>query len=169
MNDSHPKVRNPHGKLIEVRNIYCVGRNFISHSDELNNPVPDKPVLFQKSISGLETSDEIIIPTNTDIQHELEVVVLIRSSGYRINLENAMNYVAGYGLGLDITDRQMQNELKSNQLPWFLSKNFRNSAVVSNFKHWDNPMWQNPFWLKKNGEKIRQPLEYFQKNKKCSK
>ena len=48
MKNKLPKVRNAEQKLIEVRNIYCVGRNFISHAEELNNPIPEKPVIFQK-------------------------------------------------------------------------------------------------------------------------
>jgi len=49
MKKKFPKVRNAEQKLIEVRNIYCVGRNFISHAEELNNPIPQKPIIFQKS------------------------------------------------------------------------------------------------------------------------
>ena len=92
MKDNLPKVRNADRKLIGVQNIYCIGRNFISHVEELNNPIPEKPVIFQKSNSALTTSSEITIPTNTDIQHELEVVVLIHSSGYKIKVKNAMNW-----------------------------------------------------------------------------
>ena len=117
MKDILPKVRSADKKLIEVRNIYCVGRNFISHAEELNNPIPDKPVFFQKSNSVLTTSSEIKIPTYTDIQYELEVVVLIQSSGYKIKVKKAMNHVGGYGLGLDLTDRKMQKELKLKKLP----------------------------------------------------
>ena len=90
MKDNIPKVRTANHNLIEVRNIYCVGRNFISHAEELNNPIPDKPIIFQKSISALTTSNEVTIPANTDIEHELEVVVLIQSDGYKIRIENAM-------------------------------------------------------------------------------
>ena len=87
-----PKVRNAEQKLIEVRNIYCVGRNYISHAEELNNPIPEKPVIFQKSNTALATSSEISIPATMDIQHELEVVVLIHSDGYKIKVKNAMNH-----------------------------------------------------------------------------
>ena len=92
MKDNLPKVRNADRKLIGVRNIYCIGRNFISHAEELNNPIPEKPVIFQKSNSALATSSEITIPATTDIQHELEVVVLIHSDGYKIKVKNAMNW-----------------------------------------------------------------------------
>ena len=74
MKNKLPKVRNAEQKLIEVRNIYCVGRNFISHAEEFNNPIPEKPVIFQKSNSALATSSEITIPATTDIQHELVFV-----------------------------------------------------------------------------------------------
>ena len=156
MKDNLPKVRSADQKLIEVRNIYCVGRNFISHAEELNNPIPEKPVIFQKSISALTTSSEIAIPTNMDIQHELEVVVLIQSGGYKIKVKNAMNHVDGYGLGLDLTDRKMQKELKSKKLPWFLSKNFRNSAIVSDVTHWNDSKWNSIFWLEKNQVRVQE-------------
>ena len=156
MKDNLPKVRSADQKLIEVRNIYCVGRNFISHAEELNNPIPEKPVIFQKSNSALTTSSEITIPTNTDIQHELEVVVLIQSGGYKIKVKNAMNHVNGYGLGLDLTDRKMQKELKSKKLPWFLSKNFRNSAIVSDVTHWNDSKWNSIFWLEKNQVRVQE-------------
>ena len=156
MKDNLPKVRNADRKLIGVQNIYCIGRNFISHVEELNNPIPEKPVIFQKSNSALTTSSEITIPTNTDIQHELEVVVLIHSSGYKIKVKNAMNHVGGYGLGIDLTDRKMQKELKSENLSWFLSKNFRNSAIASDFTHWNDSEWNSIFWLEKNHVRVQE-------------
>ena len=156
MKDKLPTVRNADKNLIEVRNIYCVGRNFISHTKELNNIIPDNPVFFQKSISALTISSEIITPENIDIQHELEVVVLIQSSGYKIKVKNAMNYVDGYGLGLDLTDRKMQEDLKSKKFPWFLSKNFRNSAIVTDFIHWSDSKWNSVFWLEKNKVRVQE-------------
>ena len=156
MKNKLPTVRNTDKNLIEVRNIYCVGRNYISHAEELNNIIPTEPIFFQKSISALTNSSKIITPENINIQHELEVVVLIRSSGYKIKVKNAMNYVDGYGLGLDLTDRKMQEELKSKKLPWFLSKNFRNSAIVSDFTHWNDSKWNNIFWLEKNQVRVQE-------------
>ena len=156
MKDNLPKVRTADHNLIEVRNIYCVGRNFIPHAEELNNPIPDKPIIFQKSISALTTSNEVTIPANTDIEHELEVVVLIHSDGYKIKIENAMNHIGGYGLGLDLTDRKMQKELKSKELPWFLSKNFKNSAIVTDFTHWNDSKWNSIFWLERNDLKVQE-------------
>ncbi|HJM46970.1 MAG: fumarylacetoacetate hydrolase family protein [Candidatus Marinimicrobia bacterium] len=155
MKNKLPTVRNTDKNLIEVRNIYCVGRNYISHAEELNNIIPTEPIFFQKSISALTNSSEIITPENINIQHELEVVVLIRSSGYKIKVKNAMNYVDGYGLGLDLTDRKMQEELKSKKLPWFLSKNFRYSAILTDFIHWNDSKWNSVFWLEKNQVRVQ--------------
>jgi len=156
MKDKLPRVSNSDKQLIEVRNIYCVGRNFISHAEELNNLIPDKPIIFQKSISALNVSSEIITPENINIQHELEVVVLIQSSGYKIKIKNAMNYVDGYGLGLDLTDRKMQEDLKSKKMPWFLSKNFKSSAIVTDFIRWDDSKWNSVFWLDKNQVRVQE-------------
>ena len=156
MKDKLPRVSNSDKQLIEVRNIYCVGRNFISHAEELNNLIPDKPIIFQKSISALNVSSEIITLENIDIQHELEVVVLIQSSGYKIKIKNAMNYVDGYGLGLDLTDRKMQEDLKSKKMPWFLSKNFKSSAIVTDFIRWDDSKWNSVFWLDKNQVRVQE-------------
>jgi len=155
MKNKLPTVRNTDKNLIEVRNIYCVGRNYISHAEELNNIIPTEPIFFQKSISALTNSSKIITPENINIQHELEVVVLIRSSGYKIKVKNAMNYVDGYGLGLDLTDRKMQEELKSKKLPWFLSKNFRYSAILTDFIHWNDSKWNSVFWLEKNQVRVQ--------------
>lgn len=158
MNNDPPKIKRPDGEEMEVRNIYCVGRNYVSHVKELNSTVPKKPVMFQKSVSSLSTSDKITIPTQNEIQHELEVVVLIGSSGFEIKKENAKNHIGGFGLGLDLTDRKMQKDLKSKGLPWFMSKNFRNSTVVSDFIMWDDTGWNNIFWLEKNQNRIQEGL-----------
>ena len=67
-----------------------------------------------------------------------------------------MNYVGGYGLGLDLTDRKMQKELKSNKLPLLLLKNFRNSAIVSDVTHWNDSKWNSIFWLEKNQVRVQE-------------
>ena len=66
---------------VPVRNIYCIGRNYKAHAAELNNDVPENPVIFQKSIPALNTSNEIVLPHNREIQHELEIVILIGNDG----------------------------------------------------------------------------------------
>lgn len=145
-------VQSEQGNLIPVRNIYCIGRNYRAHAAELNHDVPDNPFFFQKSIPALNTTNEIILPENREIHHELEIVVLIGKDGEMISVSSADTFISGYALGLDLTDRIYQTQLKEAKLPWLLAKSFKGSAVVSTFQ---SEMVQKDFWLKVNGE-VRQ-------------
>ncbi len=135
---------------IPVRNIYAVGRNYPAHAKEMGSTVNNEPIFFQKSLTSLQTGAKIIIPRDRNIHHELEVVVLICTPGEFIDENKAIDHVAGLALGLDLTDRDLQNELKKQSLPWFLSKSFKGSAVVSEFKTGTNGIWGKEFWLKRN-------------------
>ena len=145
-------VQSEQGNLIPVRNIYCIGRNYRAHAAELNHDVPDNPFFFQKSIPALNTTNEIILPENREIHHELEIVVLIGKAGEMISVSSTDTFISGYALGLDLTDRIYQTQLKEAKLPWLLAKSFKGSAVVSTFQ---SEMVQKDFWLKVNGE-VRQ-------------
>jgi len=145
-------VQSEQGNLIPVRNIYCIGRNYRAHAAELNHDVPDHPFFFQKSIPALNTANEIILPENREIHHELEIVVLIGKDGEMISASSTNTFISGYALGLDLTDRIYQTQLKEAKLPWLLAKSFKGSAVVSTFQ---SEMVQKDFWLKVNGE-VRQ-------------
>ena len=145
-------VQSEQGNLIPVRNIYCIGRNYRAHAAELNHDVPDNPFFFQKSIPALNTTNEIILPENREIHHELEIVVLIGKDGEMISVSSTDTFISGYALGLDLTDRIYQTQLKEAKLPWLLAKSFKGSAVVSSFQA---QMVQKDFWLKVNGE-VRQ-------------
>ena len=145
-------VQSEQGNLIPVRNIYCIGRNYRAHAAELNHDVPDSPFFFQKSIPALNTTNEIILPENREIHHELEIVVLIGKDGEMISVSSTDTFISGYALGLDLTDRIYQTQLKEAKLPWLLAKSFKGSAVVSTFQ---SEMVQKDFWLKVNGE-VRQ-------------
>ena len=145
-------VQSEQGNLIPVRNIYCIGRNYRAHAAELNHDVPDNPFFFQKSIPALNTTNEIILPENREIHHELEIVVLIGKDGEMISASSTDTFISGYALGLDLTDRIYQTQLKEAKLPWLLAKSFKGSAVVSTFQ---SEMVQKDFWLKVNGE-VRQ-------------
>ena len=135
---------------IPVRNIYAVGRNYPAHAIEMGSTVNNEPIFFQKSLTSLQTGAKIIIPRDRNIHHELEVVVLIGTPGEFIDENKAIDHAAGLALGLDLTDRDLQNELKKQSLPWFLSKSFKGSAVVSEFKTGTNDIWGKEFWLKRN-------------------
>jgi hypothetical protein len=112
------------GASIDVRNIYCVGRNYVDHAHELGNEAPkEEPVIFMKSSScvrGLAPEGLMPFPDES-FHHELEVVLLINQPvplGAQVGWE-AVDAVA---LGLDLTRRGKQDELKAKKLPWVLAK-----------------------------------------------
>ena len=137
---------------LKFENIYCVGRNFEGHAKELGNKVPTSPLIFQKSNSAVNVKETIEIPKNKTIEHELEIVLMIGKEGVPKNHEEARTFISGFSIGLDLTDRGLQSELKKKGLPWFASKSFKGSAVIdTNFRH-ECP---NEFYLNVN-QKIRQ-------------
>lgn len=115
----------------QTNNIYCVGRNYSGHIKELKSKTPENPIFFHKPLFSLNASDEIIIPNDREVEHEVEVVVLIKKDGIAKNENEAKNLIGGYTLGIDITDRKLQKNFKEKSTPWFLSKSFKGSAFVS--------------------------------------
>ena len=115
---------------LKFENIYCVGRNFAGHAKELGNKIPTSPLIFQKSNSAVNIDEIIEIPSNKIIEHELEVVLLIGKDGVPKNHEEAHTFISGFSIGLDLTDRHLQTELKKKGMPWFASKTFKGSAVI---------------------------------------
>ena len=136
-----------------VRNIYCIGRNYSKHVKELCNAKPKEPFFFQKSVPALNTTNKIYIPRNRKIDYEVEIVLLVGKSGISESIEDSPSFIDGYSLGIDLTDREYQNKLKNDKLPWLLSKSFAGSAVVSTFL--ENPI-KDDFWLDLNSERRQQ-------------
>jgi len=120
---------------IPIGEIVCIGRNYAEHAKELGNELPTKPVLFLKPASAvIYSGDDIVHPSyGNDMHHEVELLLLIRSSIKNASLEEAENAIAGYGVGLDMTLRDVQSKLKSKGHPWTLAKCFDTSAVISDF------------------------------------
>lgn len=118
-----------------VGKIVCVGRNYAEHAKELGNEVPDKPVLFLKPSSALIYSGGEIIHPNygNELHQEVELVLLIGDTVKKADKVKAEKAIIGYGVGLDMTLRDVQNELKKKGNPWTLAKCFDTSAVVSDF------------------------------------
>ena len=139
-----------------VGKIVCLGRNYLDHIRELGNKVPDRAVIFCKpSTSLLPDGGQIILPDYTDdCHHELELAVLIGTAGKNISEEQALQHVAGYGVALDLTLRDLQSELKEKGLPWEIAKGFDTSCPLSDFVPADQV--ENPnairLTLKVNGE-----------------
>jgi len=112
--------------------IFCIGRNYIDHAKELNNPVPDKPVIFCKPATALlKENKAFYLPEfSKDIHHEVEIVLKISKPGKQIQLSKAGEYYSHIGLGIDFTARDLQQECKNKGLPWEIAKAFDNSAVL---------------------------------------
>jgi len=133
------KIQNT-SKEYSVGKIVCVGRNYIEHAQELGNEVPEKPVIFLKPSSALIFSgNEIVYPEfSSEMHHEVELVLLIGRKIKNAEPVEAEEAIAGYGVGLDMTLRDIQNELKKKGHPWTIAKCFDTSAVVSDFIHKEN-------------------------------
>ena len=127
------RIKNSKEEL-PVGKIVCVGRNYAEHAKELGNEIPDKPVLFLKPASALIYScGEIIHPDyGNELHHEVELVMLIGETVKKANKAQSEKAIIGYGVGLDMTLRDVQNELKKKGSPWTLAKCFDTSAVISN-------------------------------------
>lgn len=112
--------------------IICVGRNYVAHAKELNNEIPDEPVLFMKPDSALlRNNDPFYIPHWTnDVHHEIELIVKISRLGKNIEKKFAHRYFKEVGLGIDFTARDVQNALKDKGLPWEKAKAFDHSAMI---------------------------------------
>lgn len=100
--------------------IICIGRNYVGHINELNNSTPTEPVIFIKPNSAI--SNEILFDPENTIHYEGEITFLVHSGE-----------LYGVGFGLDLTKRDIQDNLKKNGLPWERAKSFNNSAVFSHF------------------------------------
>jgi len=139
--------------------IICIGRNYAAHARELKNEVPDKPIIFLKPDTALlKDNKPFFIPEwATEIHYETEVVYKISKNGKYIAEEFASNYFNEISLGIDFTERNLQNELKAKGLPWELSKSFDGSAVISHFiksSEIEN-LKDIQFRLEKNGEIVQ--------------
>ena len=128
------RIRNSKKEFV-VGKIVCVGRNYAEHAKELGNEVPEKPVIFLKAASALiHSGEKIIHPAfSKDMHHEVELVLLIGKAVKNANKSEAENAIIGYGVGLDMTLRDIQNDLRKAGNPWTISKCFDTSAVVSDF------------------------------------
>ena len=113
-----------------VRRIYCVGRNYLAHRRELGNSESDPLFFFAKHRDMIvQNGGRCAYPALTkDYQHEVELVVAMKSGGMNIPVESALDHVYGYAVGLDMTRRDQQNLMKAKQLPWEVGKSFEDSA-----------------------------------------
>lgn len=120
-----------------VHRIYCVGRNFADHAIEMgHDPSREPPFFFQKNPGNLVLADgagaTIPYPARTsDVHYEIEMVVALKSGGENIPLDQALACVYGYGVGIDLTRRDLQGEAKKLGRPWEVGKAFEQSAPAT--------------------------------------
>lgn len=140
-----------------VRRVYCVGRNYAEHAREMgHDPDREPPFFFTKHPDSLLPDGSVFpYPTGTEsVHHEIEMVVAIGRGGSDISVEQALQHVYGYGVGLDMTRRDLQAEAKKMGRPWAVAKAFDHAAPCSALEpaaRIGHPK-QGRIWLEINGE-----------------
>jgi fumarylpyruvate hydrolase len=113
-----------------VRRIWCVGRNYLEHVREMGNDERAPPFFFGKHPDMIVPDGTTIPypPLTKDFHHEVELVVALKSGGLRIDAGKALDHVWGYGIGIDLTRRDLQIASRKKEQPWEIGKSFDQSA-----------------------------------------
>jgi fumarylpyruvate hydrolase len=117
-------------KLFAVRRIWCVGRNYLEHIKEMGQDEREPPFFFSKPADAI-VPDGATVPypsLTKDLHHEVELVVALKSGGRNIKVDKALDTVWGYGVGIDLTRRDLQIASRNQQRPWEIGKAFDASA-----------------------------------------
>lgn len=118
-----------------IGKILCIGRNYVDHIKELGNETPAAPVVFMKPATAVIGDGEaVVIPSySKECHYEAELAVLVGTDGKDIPENEALSHVAGYGVAIDMTLRDVQDNLKKKGLPWEIAKGFDTSCPLSDF------------------------------------
>ena len=140
--------------------IFAIGRNYIDHAKELNNPVPAEPMFFMKPDTAiLNNNKPFYYPDFTsDLQYETEIVLKLNRVGKNVAERFANRYFAEVGIGIDFTARDIQNKCKEKGWPWEIAKAFDGSAPISRFvpKEKFGDINNINFHLDLNGQTVQQ-------------
>ncbi len=119
--------------LFPVRRVYCVGRNYAAHAREMGADDKEPPFFFMKPADAVVVPDSRVTypPMTEDLHHEIELVCALKSGGTEIPAGAALSHVWGYGVGLDLTRRDLQAQAKDMRRPWDPGKVFDGAAPVS--------------------------------------
>ena len=138
-----------------VRRVYCIGRNYAAHAIEMgHDPNKEPPFFFQKNPDNIIFGDFPYPVETNDVHFEIELIVALYKGGTDIPVEHALDHVFGYGVGLDMTRRDLQGEAKKLGRPWEIGKAFEKSAPCTALVPADkigHPD-QGAIWLKVNGQ-----------------
>lgn len=120
---------------LQFGSIYCIGRNYAKHIEEMKSERTENPVVFLKPRSSLIFNEESIhLPKeSSNIHHEVELVLLIGNEIKNISIPEALQSVQAVAVGIDVTARDIQSQAKKNGLPWTLAKGFDTFAPLGNF------------------------------------
>ncbi|MDD2882572.1 MAG: fumarylacetoacetate hydrolase family protein [Rhodoferax sp.] len=124
------------GALFPVHRVYCVGRNYAEHAQEMGHTGREPPFFFMKPADAV-----LVVPPGSvtalpypsltsNFHHEIELVVAIGTGGKNITVEQAPSHIFGYAVGLDMTRRDLQNDMKAQGRPWCIGKGFDQSAPI---------------------------------------
>jgi len=148
------------GGQFPVRRIYCVGRNYVEHAQEMGHSGREPPFFFLKPADAAlpvpegETGTLEYPPLTSNLHHEVELVAALGRGGRDIAVERALEHVFGYAVGIDLTRRDLQAAAKKAGAPWDTAKGFDHSAPVSAIVPVDalgeHPA-RGPIWLEVNG------------------
>ncbi|WP_263786414.1 fumarylacetoacetate hydrolase family protein [Salinibacter grassmerensis] len=121
-----------HSAPVSVGKVLCIGRNYADHAAEMDRDVPDEPMVFLKPPSALIRSGAAVqLPSQSrDVHHEVELVAVVGRKGKGIARSAALDHVAGYAVGLDMTARDLQAEAKERRHPWSVAKGFDTFAPL---------------------------------------
>lgn len=124
------------GERFPIHRIYCVGRNYEDHAKEMGFTGREPPFFFMKPADATVaveagSTTTVAYPTLTqNLHHEIELVVAIGKAGKNIKAADAQQYIYGYAVGLDMTRRDLQNDMKKQGRPWCIGKAFEQSAPI---------------------------------------
>jgi 2-keto-4-pentenoate hydratase/2-oxohepta-3-ene-1,7-dioic acid hydratase in catechol pathway len=129
----------------------------VAHAKELNNEVPESPVVFMKPPSALLANEKpFFYPDFTkDLHFELELVIRIAKNGRHVRPEFASGYYSEVSLGIDFTARDLQSQCKAKSHPWEIAKAFDHSAVIGQWRELNKDIQDLHFELKKNGDTMQ--------------
>ena len=127
-----PSIPVAGGGAFPVRRVYCIGRNYAAHAVEMgHDPNRESPFFFQKNPNNLYVGDAFPYPPHsTDVHHEVELLVALKSGGTNIPVDKALDHVWGYGVALDMTRRDLKKKKKKQGRPWEIGKAFEHSGPV---------------------------------------
>jgi len=136
--------------------IFCIGRNYVDHAKELNNPVPKSPMVFMKPPTALLKDPNVFyIPDfSENIHYEIEVILKMAKNGKSIQPAFSLDYIEAVTVGIDFTARDVQSKLKEKGHSWEIAKGFDGSALVGSWKNYEREKHID-FTLEKNANTVQ--------------